>query len=1298
MDFGPILDSIKEKFADFSGELYYWTHGWHLMDFSEIGDSIKEHLVAAIQFLSEAFHSATDKGTTLAHLFKQFLGPLGTGVREFLDYVISRLSNLSLGDIADVIAAINFAKILKPLDDIKSAFIDMMGSISGTMEEFQKKIKVDSFMTLAKAIAILAASLFILSRVPIDRIAVASTALIALGAGLTGFMYAITKMTDDWDEDKIKGFNQITKSLLPLVSALLLISFAVKKLADLDPVAMAVAIAGVGALLMEMAGFVKLVDGTTIDKKNIASLNAVAVAIRLLVKPITQLGALDLKTLAKGIAGVGAAILELAAFSAIAGKTNGNVLNASMGMIALAAGMRVLYPVILKYGDTEWGQLKDSLLKFAAALGVMTAAMIGLSVAGTQGLAGAVGLSALAASFALLIPQMALLAQFSWDSIGKAIAAFAGVLGAFAIAGLALAPVGPIFAAVAVSLAAFNASIAIILLALTSLTKALPVALAAFVGFSALSSETVQKGVDNIGLLLEGLIDKFISLKAKLKMASITYLSAIVESLVEMAPDIANGVLIIVEEILAVLNERLPGILEELDELLETLTPYVEKFARKAGEIALGFVEGFLSALWDKVGDVAIEIGEWLDQALFKGAGKARKERMNEWYAEEGRKITTEMYGITDDAGKAFEMSVKRSQPQLFKTGTSFAQPVLDGIDETLDRHSPPGAIVERLEDCIQAVVDTVKAGATKLGLSGENFSASFSDKVNAKLNETMPQTANEAMQTFGDTVEKSNAGGKAASTIAKQIKDDTSIEDAAKKKAEAVAQAFTTEFNKISSQLSAIGSKFGIAEAYLGPEDEEGKIAKKKQLLELQKLQEELQILGDKYNISWDQYQNMLANPNASNEEIQKQYADYLSVYEELAKKANEVANQQKELYGDYEAAEQLVMDELRDLTRAQASLIDSSQVEFSEATQEAYNNFVQATTDEQKQYYYDLWNQMKQADAEKIFGDIVAKPLDKEQIKKEVYEQLGLDPSNPVAAFMSVEDLIGQAVGISQQTYLSAVEETYPDIINAYESKLAESSDEVLEFVESEVSPKFARSGALMAESTAEGVTESTPKVEYSAKTMSTDAAISVKQTNQDWVEVGVGMMDGIIEGIEDRRAEVIEAAIEVALAALAAAKNALGIASPSKAFLAVGMFAIDGLRVGIQNGREEVMDATTNVADDMLTPFDTIGDRISKVLDDSIHPVIDPTLDLTGVKRAAKSIDNLWSSTTLRTLGDISLSELSRRDEILAARKPIAPVVENTNNFTQINNSPKPLTDAEIYRQTKKELDWAFKGAQR
>lgn len=1283
--------------------------------------------------------------TTFVTALGSLIDVLSRGLVELSSHIVGTVDWNQIFGLTELILVFGVLHQLNKSNPIAEV-TGILDGIKDAIGGFKQKLQMDALKQLAQAIAILAGAVVMLGSMPIANAVVALAALTGIGFGLykflesfgeieeeeigkiqkmipplvgmsaalslllaalsslakqdidgivasfialSGMMVALTLFSDAMSSVKIDPKSVAALNVMVLAIDMLVPAMMLLSLLDLEGVMTALlALAGV---LTEIGLFSKAMSGITIDPKMAVGLILLGSAIGQLSASVVLLGAMDLASIGKALVGLAGLLAEIGVFSKLMSGSAVDAIGLSMAAIAIDA----LVVAMVALGQLNLSQIGVALVGIAGAMTIMTVAMIALGAASPASVAAAAALSGLAVAITLLTPALMLLSRLDMAGIGKSLLAVAGVVGIFVAAMYLLTPVSGVLLTVAAAFSAVALAAAALVAAFSLLGTSLVTLGAGIVLFGSMAPETVKQAMDNIKTVLDEMVGWIIKNYMKWKLASLTLFAAFIDALVELSPGIVNGVLSILNDILGALARWAPELYQNLMTLLEVFDEYAIPLGEKAVDLVLHFIEGLIRGLQkhlvkavDAFKQAASDLWNAFKNSLF-GSGSDSVENAA------GR--------VADQAAAGLKEGVKRNERGINLAGHTSGKAYKKGFDDEMGIASPSEEMIHRAGDVAEGYKKGTDKNLFKFSDSGKKSASEYLKEFKDSLlgegkSDNVQSVGDKTGDAFATSVEKSGAGTKAAKAISKQIDEDKEIEKAAKEKAKKVAEAFTTEFNKISSQLSAVGSKFGIAEAYLGPEDEQGKIAKQKQLLELQKMQEELQLLANKYNISWDKYQTTLANPKSTNEEVQSMYAEYLSVYEELAKKALDITNQQKELYGTYEAAEKQVMAELQELSAMQAQLVNSAEVEASKATQEAYNNFVAAVTEEQKQYYYELWNELKKQDAEAVLGDIIAKPIDPNQIRQEVYTRLGLDPNNPIASFMSVEDLINQAVAASQQTYLTAVEETYPAIIQSYESKLAESASEVLEFVDKEVTPDFKRAGEAMPEAVSDGIEISASKVSYSGQAMSRNAAFDTSKENDQWVAVGEGMINGIIRGIENRRSAAIEAAIEVALAALAAAKNALGIASPSREFLAVGMYAMDGLRIGIMEAQNSTESASRDVANGVVDQFGDLRERVSGIMDDTLHPVIDPSIDLTGVKRAVRNLDHLWSSTTLQTLGDISLSELDRRDELIAMRQPVTPVVTNTNNFTQNNYSPKALSDAEIYMQTKKELDWAFKGAKR
>lgn len=152
----------------------------------------------------------------------------------------------------------------------------------------------------------------------------------------------------------------------------------------------------------------------------------------------------------------------------------------------------------------------------------------------------------------------------------------------------------------------------------------------------------------------------------------------------------------------------------------------------------------------------------------------------------------------------------------------------------------------------------------------------------------------------------------------------------------------------------------------------------------------------------------------------------------------------------------------------------------------------------------------------------------------------------------------------------------------------------------------------------------------------------------TSLDWIQLGADIINGIISGIGSAVGALVDAAISAAKAAFDAAKNALGIHSPSRLFRdQIGKMIPSGMALGI----------TTN-----LKPVTTAMRTLSTMTVGTLQR------DLAGVLRQGQQRFDTWSRfggfgatvqqyNTFNTHDSLSESELTREAEAMAKRLPWA-----------------------------------------
>lgn len=195
---------------------------------------------------------------------------------------------------------------------------------------------------------------------------------------------------------------------------------------------------------------------------------------------------------------------------------------------------------------------------------------------------------------------------------------------------------------------------------------------------------------------------------------------------------------------------------------------------------------------------------------------------------------------------------------------------------------------------------------------------------------------------------------------------------------------------------------------------------------------------------------------------------------------------------------------------------------------------------------------------------------------------------------------------------------------------------------------------------------------------------------------------LVSGFISGIQSRIQEAANAAAEMARAALNAANSVLGIHSPSKVFMSTGKYVAMGLSKGINKFSNMAISSSENMVKDIINTADSIAkniaDSINNDMDEPI--IITPVVDMSDVDSKSKMISSTLSKdasinvsgTSVKASKSISSHYKNKNESNVS---DIAGKNETVVNYTQINNSPKALDRATIYRQTKNQLS-TLKGA--
>jgi len=189
-------------------------------------------------------------------------------------------------------------------------------------------------------------------------------------------------------------------------------------------------------------------------------------------------------------------------------------------------------------------------------------------------------------------------------------------------------------------------------------------------------------------------------------------------------------------------------------------------------------------------------------------------------------------------------------------------------------------------------------------------------------------------------------------------------------------------------------------------------------------------------------------------------------------------------------------------------------------------------------------------------------------------------------------------------------------------------------------------------------------------------------------------------LLDGLKAQQKAIEKVMDAIADKMVKSIKAKLKIKSPSRVFMEIGDFTGKGLAKGLDGTAKIVAKSASDVGDGAIDSVRKSISGFSDLItsDMATKPVITPVLDLSGVRKEAAQMGKLLPDQGISL--DAAYAKAKFVRDSLATQRAAAAQADlesqsGTVNYTQINNSPKALTPAEIYRQTKNQLS-TVKGA--
>ena len=642
INFQPLVDGIKSLFNSIK---QYFTLGNITEALKTVGNALVEVIYNIIDRIGKLFSdNKFMKG------FKRFVTIFSAanttrGIAGFVQWIRALFDEIK-------VAPIKLQNFLKSIQGTFDGATEALGAVTDTLEEMQNAVKAKAIKSIAVAVALLAFSLIALSSLDIKELGIGllgiagilglitgafsilakslkkanPKAMVATGKAMTSMGVAIALMAlavhmlADLSLEQLviglagvvaliaalsgasivlskhaKNLNRVSKAFIPLAAGILILSAAVKVLAQLNLEQLAKGVGGVTVLLAALAGFSHIFKKSGIGVFSGMGMVLMATSLVIFVQAMKPLAYMPIDPLVQGITAIGVILGIIAAFSQLI--RGGRIIAAAVALPVIGAAISIFVKNIKDLGGMSLLEMQQGLTGMAAGLLELAVAMYLM-----QGLLkGAAALLVASIAIGAIAKVVALFGGLEWDVIVKGLIALGGALlivvaaaaldslcvgGLLALSAtliaisvtIAVAAAG--FALFAVSISAMAISISMgatlitnaitnFLTIVKAIIKVFGDILTALINFAAPLAKAVASLIEAFAKVLPEVIEK-------VALAIVQGIQRILIVLIENGSQIAMGILVLIAGLLQVIAENIPII---VNAGVELITHFIDAMA-----------------------------------------------------------------------------------------------------------------------------------------------------------------------------------------------------------------------------------------------------------------------------------------------------------------------------------------------------------------------------------------------------------------------------------------------------------------------------------------------------------------------------------------------------------------------------------------------------------------------------------------------------------------------------------------------------------------------------------------------
>jgi tape measure domain-containing protein len=1158
-----------------------------------------------------------------------FFSKIGTLITENLNIDFSTMfAGINTGLIAGIFLIIKkFVSGGGAGGGILDGITEAIDGFTGVLKGMQNALNAATLLQIAIAVGILALSMNTLSKIDANGLGRASAAMAGLFTQLLGSLAIFNKFIGAAGFAKLPF---VMGSLILLATAILILVQAVKQLAGLNWNELAKGLTGLAVTLGLVVGSLKVMPNPKGMISTGLGLIALAAGIKILASAVTDLSGLSWQELAKGLVGVGALLGALVLFTMFSKANAGGVLQGA-GIILLAAGIKILASAVADMSKLSWGGIAKGLVTLAGALAVITGALYLIPPTAPLAAAGVLGV---AISLGLVAKALDKMAQMSWGEIGKSLVVMLGALTLIAAALYVIPPTAPLAAA----------GILITAIALQQVAKVLN-------DFAQYDWEQIGKAMvmlaGTLGLIAAAMFLMTGALPGAAAMliiaAALTVLAPVLMQFSQMSLGEIGTSLLMLAGVFAVFGVAAL--------VLAPVVPLMIALAAAVTLLGIGMLAAGAGVFLFATGLTALAAAGVAGTAAIVG-------------------IVSGLVGLIPMVMKqiglgliAFAQVISTAGPAITKALVT----VLESLISAIVRLTPK--IVDMLLRMLTMLIQKMAQYVPKMVDAGLKLLTGILTGIANNIGKVAAagtKVVTEWLKAMGQQIPKVVDAG---------FKMIISTIQGVRKAVDANAETLGREGGKlavaiIKGMVKGIGAGLGeIKNAAVNVA--KGALNAAKNFLGIHSPSKEFEKVGRFVN---DGFRKGL---DGNKSQVYKAFDDLKKMLSATTKAAESDVNRlEKKLKG------------LHSTAAIKATKKELAQAKKEEAAAKAASKELTKNLSDEKTHLGKLADQYDKLserikNAKQAYEDI---KKTRDDYKKSVTDQYS-DMAAPTGD-ISVEDYLKNLKKQVEDTKvfsndlqrlrkLGLNDETYKDLLSQGTSALP--------FVED-----LLKKGP-----------DAIKELNSLGKELDQAGAALGSTASSNLYDAAVKSAAGLVKGLEMQQKNIEKQMDKIADAMVKAIKKKLGIKSPSRAFMKIGGFSAEGLAKGLEASSSMVAKSAENMGsealDNVRKSLTGFSDLITNDLD--ARPTITPVMDLSAVRKGAAQLGQLVPTTANLSLDAAYAKAKYVRDgyasNAAATAARAEEIVGNNLSYVQNNYSPRALSSADIYRQTNNQLS-TVKGA--